>query len=71
MNGPPNTGAMIKEGDVVVTKRTGDRRYRMVNLHNTPFGAQGTIVRETPKVKGKAARKAERKARRERRGVMV
>lgn len=57
----------IKDGDVVATRKTGTR-YRMSNIHHVPgAGNCGTIRRAVPKVKGKAARKAEKKARRERR----
>jgi len=59
----PEAEDKFREGCVVKTMRTGTR-YRIENVHMTPWGKQATIRREVPKIKGKAARKAARAARR-------
>lgn len=58
----------VLAGATVTLKASGDE-YRLENLHQRADGRlEGTIRRATPKVKGKAARKAEKRARRERHG---
>lgn len=54
---------MLREGSEVHLAKTGDR-YTLHNIHGSPFGMMATIRRAVPKVKGKAARKAEKRARR-------
>lgn len=57
--------AKFTNGTVVAMPKSGTR-YRLANMHQTSDGPQGTILREVPKVRGKAARRADKKARRER-----
>jgi hypothetical protein len=58
--------AKFKNGSRVVSLKTGSA-YTLENVHPTRFGIpQATVRRTFPKVKGKAARKAEKKARRRR-----
>lgn len=58
-----------RPGDTILTDNR-DRRYRVENLVDVRSKKTGgrlvkmTMVREVPKVRGKAARKAEKRARR-------
>jgi hypothetical protein len=58
---------LVANGTRVQMLRTGDQ-YIVANVHQTPHGPRATLVRATPKPKGKAARKAARAERRRTRG---
>jgi len=58
---------LVADGTRVQMLRTGDQ-YVVANVHHTPHGPRATLVRATPKPKGKAARKAARAERRRTRG---
>jgi len=54
------------EGQLATMLKSGDL-IRIENIHMTPHGPQATVRRAHLKVKGKAARRAEKAARRARR----
>jgi len=58
----------VQDGQLAHMPKSGDQ-IRLEHIHDTPHGPQATVRRAIPKVKGKAARKADRKARRARRFV--
>lgn len=55
----------FREGSKVALLKSGTQ-YTIHNLHTGPHGPQATIRRAVPKVKGKAARRADKVARRSR-----
>ncbi len=55
----------VQNGQLVQMARSGTA-YRLANVHNAPHGQRATLVRADPKPKGKAARKAAKRLRRER-----
>ncbi len=64
--------ATIKPNDRIVSNDSDGRRYRATNVVNLELGkgrrlTKLTMVREVPKVRGKAARKADKLARRQQR----
>ena len=53
----------VQDGQQVAMFKSGDR-YVLENVHDTRQGQAATLRRAVPKVRGKAARKADKLARR-------